>query len=64
MAFVDFLASYLAPRSAHVVVGNTRSQDFTIENSVFQGTVLGPILWNVFFSDVVHAARIGGGRES
>ena len=39
----------LAPRTAHVVVGGTRSHDFTIENSVFQGTVLGPVLWNCFF---------------
>ena len=63
-SILDFLAAFLAPRTAHVVVGGTRSNDFTIENSVFQGTVLGPILWNCFIMDVIFAARSRGGREA
>ena len=31
---------------------------------VFQGTVLGPALWNVFFSDVAFAAACGGGETA
>ena len=63
-SLLDFLAAYLAPRNAHVVVGGERSANFTIENSVFQGTVLGPILRNAFFADVVFSARAYGGQES
>ena len=33
-------------------------------NMVFQGTVLGPPLWSVFFSDVATAARRTGGLEN
>ena len=35
------------------------SQSFEISNTVFQGTVLGPPLWNTFFSDV--ALTVGPG---
>ena len=47
-----FLFSYLAPREASVVVQGCASTNFTIKDEVFQGTVLGPPLWNVFFSDL------------
>ena len=46
------LASYLDPRRASVVVNGKSSQQYTIDNEIYQGTVLGPPLWNVFFSDV------------
>lgn len=59
----EFFAAYLAPRTAHVVVSGCRSEDFVIENSVYQGTVLGCVLWNVFFADVIGAARLHGGSE-
>ena len=47
--FLNFLDSYLQPRRAAVVVEGTASDEFEIANTVFQGTVLGPPLWNVFF---------------
>ena len=47
-----FLYSYLAPRNANVVVQGCESATFTIEDEVFQGTVLGPPLWNVFFREI------------
>ena len=31
---------------------------------MYQGTVLGPPLWNTFFADVAHAANANGGREA
>ena len=31
---------------------------------MFQGTVLGPSLWNAFFADVAKAARSEGGSEA
>ena len=54
--FLDFLNAYLEPRIGHVAVENVLSDVFTICDSVFQGTVLGPTLWNVFFHDVAFAA--------
>ena len=38
--------------------------DMILENTVFQGTVLGPPLWNSFFADVSIPAKSTGGRES
>ena len=49
LELLKFLYAYLAPRKARVVVQGQASEFFTIANQVFQGTVLGPILWNVFF---------------
>ena len=50
--YLNFLDSYLQPRRAQVVVEGVASDTFEISNTVFQGTVLGPPLWNTFFSDV------------
>ena len=46
--FLRFLASYLAPRRGQVIVQGARNEEFEIANSVYQGTVLGPCLWNIF----------------
>jgi len=48
---VAVLASWLQQRFAHVVVGGTTSDKMTLSNMVHQGTVTGPILWNLFFED-------------
>jgi hypothetical protein len=48
---VRLIAYWLEPRSASVVVGGAKSRPFTIKDMVFQGTVLGPQLWNLFFED-------------
>ena len=40
------------------------SEDLIIDNSVFQDTVLGPPLWNSFFSDVSVPAQSISGQES
>ena len=45
---LKFLRSYLSPRVAQVVVDGEVSKTFTLEDEVFQGTVLGPPLWNIF----------------
>ena len=55
--FLNFLDSYLEPRIGRVVVQGTASDDFELADSVFQGTVLGPTLWNVFFEDIAIPAR-------
>ena len=51
------LFSYLAPRETSVVVQGCASTNFTIKDEVFQGTVLGPPLWNVFFNDIDDTIR-------
>ena len=48
---VGFLASWLSDRTSKVVLGGCASSAEPLTNSVFQGTVLGPPLWNTFFAD-------------
>jgi hypothetical protein len=62
--YLNFLNAYLQPRRAKVIVEGEASDDFEIANTVFQGTVLGPCLWNMFFSDVQVPACSTGGQES
>jgi len=45
------IESWLAERSAEVTVDGTCSEEMGMFNMVFQGTVLGPPLWNLFFED-------------
>ena len=47
-----------------VVVEGVKSDEIQIANQVFQGTVLGPPLWNTFFSDVANPASSTGGEPS
>ena len=50
--FLQFFDDFLDPRSAVVVVDGASACPLTISNMVYQGTVLGPYLWNIFFTDV------------
>jgi len=52
LAFID---SYLQSRRSTVIVGGAKSKVFKLEDTVFQGTVLGPKFWNVFFDGVSKA---------
>jgi len=52
---VAVLVSWLRQRFAEVVVGGAVSNLMTLMNMVFQGTVTGPVLWNLFFEDARHA---------
>jgi hypothetical protein len=52
---VAVLVSWLGKRRAKVVVGGETSEAFNLENMVFQGTVFGPDLWNLFFDDAKQA---------
>ena len=54
--YLNFLSSYLEPRIGKVAVEGTLSDLFELSNTVLQGTVLGPTLWNTFFGDVAVAA--------
>ena len=54
-AIIQVLESWREPRTASVVVGGARSEPFCIHNMVYQGTVTGPQLWNLYFADAAHA---------
>ena len=60
---LKFFSEYLQPRRAHVVVAGSSSDEFEISDMVYQGTVLGPLLWNTFFADVAVPATANGERE-
>ena len=61
---VSFLASWLEDRVACVVVSGAKSDDEVLANSVFQGTVLGPPLWNYFYADARFSVRNHGFTET
>ena len=48
---VRLLESWLRERQARVVVSGKCSDPMSLHEMVFQGTVLGPSLWNTFFCD-------------
>ncbi|XP_037787426.1 uncharacterized protein LOC119582984 [Penaeus monodon] len=50
---LDLLQNYLPGRSLSVAVNGHSSTECPISASVPQGSVLGPLLWNVFFNDIL-----------
>ena len=54
------LASWLAPRRPRVVVEGAFSQPRVLSNSMFQGTVSAPVLWNCFYADASIAVQRQG----
>ena len=61
---VSFLLSWLEDRISRVVVAGAHSPDAALRNSVFQGTVLGSPLWNVYYADARIAVRKFGFIET
>ena len=61
--WVSLLESWLRERRALVAVGGQYSEAVKFHDMVFQGTVWGPILWNVYFADVRLAVRSKGFEE-
>ena len=60
---VKLLTSWLQERVARVIVGGTFSITMKLLHQVFQGTVLGPLLWNIFFEDANLPIRKSGFNE-
>lgn len=50
---LSLLTSYLHNRSLKVVVNGCTSSIHPVEASVPQGSVLGPIMWNIYFNDLL-----------
>ena len=60
---LSVIDSWLSDRKARVAVGGKFSRDMRISNMVYQGTVLGPPLWNAFYSDAAIAVNLYGFLE-
>ncbi len=57
------LKSWLQPRVSMVVLDGCASRQIPLTNSVYQGTVLGPPLWNIHYSDSRVAVNAEGFEE-
>ena len=49
--FLDVVARWMQEWTANVVLGGGLSRDMVMRDMVYQGTVLGPCLWNIFCHD-------------
>ena len=54
------IRSWLRNRSSHVVIAGMRSNGSVLADMVYQGTVWGPSLWNVFVGDVACVVKAHG----
>ena len=63
MEILNVIQSWLSDRTARVAVGGKLSKDMNIHNMVYQGTVLGPPLWNIFYADAAVAVNLLGFLE-
>ena len=61
--FVRVLESWLDDRVAEVVVGGQAAAPAPLRNSVYQGTVWGPPLWNLHYESARHSVNKYGFRE-
>ena len=50
--FLRVVAAWLETRNAVIRVDGASSSFFDLRDMVFQGTALGPVLWNMFYEDV------------
>ena len=51
---LHLIENYLEERTMQVVVDGFKSTEYNIEASVPQGSVLGPLLWNIYFNDLLN----------
>ena len=56
----DFITSWSADKVSKIVFGGAHSPNEILANSVFQGTVLGPPLWILFYTDARFAVNARG----
>ena len=57
------LEDWLSPRSAHVVVNGAQSRVVRMCDMIYQGTVLGPPLWNIYYADAQDPIEDSGFQE-
>ena len=54
----DFLSHYLTERQQYVQIGDYMSCKQLVRTGVPQGSVLRPLLFNIFIIDIIHASKI------
>ncbi len=57
------LDSWLNSRSAQVIVQRSFSHLINMQDKVYQGTVWGPLLWNIYFNDAKYAIWKAGCKD-
>ena len=61
---LSLLRDFFAERQAVVLVNGKTSTPMSIMDQVFQGTVLGPPMWNLFFADSSLPVMQAGGSDA
>ena len=71
LPFADFISKWMSGRSASVFWGGSYSPSVPLEVGTPQGSVLGPLLWNIWFQDalqtianVLHAGETSTGART
>ena len=62
-AILLVMQSCLYERKARVAVGGKLSRDMKIQNMVYQGTVVGPPVLNIYYADAAQAVNLHGFLE-